>query len=143
MKAPGARHTEPTHQPGLHGQQPPPLPWTPPVSVRKGRLLQQGLHFLQTSAAFSSLGEQEARPSVAEPGWRGALKPALHGAGAGAGQAGWPRVSLCGHTARFRQWRTPALRSCVQSAGRSVWLALPGVAGGPSWAGPHPGWGAL
>lgn len=71
----------------------------------------------------SSLGEQEARPSVAEPA--GGARPLSTELELGQGRAGWPRV-LQTHGSVSGSGGTPALRSCVQSAGRSVWLASRG-----------------
>lgn len=119
-ESPRAGHTEPTHQPGLRGQPPPTL--DPACKCPEGPACSRDCTFFRPVPS-SPLGEQEARPSVTKPA--GGARPLSAELELGQGRAWWPRV-LQTHGSVSGSGGTPALRSCVQSAGRSAWLASRG-----------------
>lgn len=114
-----------------------PRPQIPPVGVRKGRPAAGTCAFFRP-APSSSPGEQETYPSVAEPGWRGS--PALHGAGAGAGQ---DVVALHSPDTRLRfgQWRDPSSAELCPVRGPQHAAGLPGGLPAVLPTGPHPAGG--
>ena len=110
----------------------------PPVGARKGQPAAGTCAFFRP--APSSPDEQETRPSVAEPGWRGS--PALQGAGAGAGRGGAGQDVVALHfpdtRLRFRQWRDPSSAELCPVRGPQRVAGFLGGLPAVLPAGPHP-----